>query len=80
MRAITLHKFVECQLLRLGKVSVDDLYEIKARFVELDLDASLLLEEQEMTDTGKSMCCSVLERCNDAVCCRVLQCVCRRSV
>eukprot|EP00802_Teleaulax_amphioxeia_P009760 Tamp_09781.p1 GENE.Tamp_09781~~Tamp_09781.p1 ORF type:complete len:519 (+),score=86.17 Tamp_09781:150-1706(+) len=50
--SITLHKFVECQLLRLGKVSVDELYEIKARFVELDLDNSLLLEEEELTDTG----------------------------
>lgn len=34
------------------QVSVDELYEIKARFVELDLDNSLLLEEEELTDTG----------------------------
>ena len=53
-------------------VSIDYLYEIKAWFVELDLDASLLLEEQETTDTGKSMCCSVLECWCVAVCCSVL--------
>ena len=37
------------------QVSVDELYEIKARFVELDLDNSMLLEEEELTDTGANL-------------------------
>jgi len=66
-------RMLQC-VVRCCCVSIDYLYEIKARFVELDLDASLLLGEQEMTDTGKSMCCSVLECWCVAVCFSVLQC------
>jgi len=54
-KAITLFKFVECQLLRMGKVSFDELYEIKERFMELDLDASGLVEFEELADTGSNL-------------------------
>jgi len=42
-QSITLFKFVECQLLRMGKVTFDELYVIKERFMEIDLDASGLV-------------------------------------
>jgi len=51
-KAVTMQKFVECQLLRLGKCSVDDLFEIKAQFVAMDLDASGLVDEHEIMESG----------------------------
>jgi len=52
---ITMQKFVECQLLRMGKVSVEELHAIKKRFVELDLDNSGLISEAELEDTGSNL-------------------------
>ena len=51
-KAITLQKFVECQLLRMGKVTYDELFMIKERFMELDLDASGLIDFSELRATG----------------------------
>ena len=51
-RSITLFKFVECQLLRMGKVTYEELQQIKERFMELDLDASGVVEFDELSASG----------------------------
>ncbi len=40
---------MEGQLLRLNKVSVSTLFEIKQRFVDLDIDGSGYIDRQEIT-------------------------------
>jgi len=49
---IDMFEFVECQLLRLGNVSVTALFDIKARFIELDLDGGGTIEREELIGNG----------------------------
>jgi hypothetical protein len=45
---IDMFEFVECQLLRLNMVSVSQLFEIKKRFIELDLDGGGSIDRDEL--------------------------------
>jgi len=52
---VDMFEFVECQLLRLNKVSVTDLFEIKRRFMELDSDRSGEITKEELLVTGSNV-------------------------
>jgi len=45
---IDMFEFVECQLLRLNMVSVSQLFDIKKRFIELDLDGGGSIDRHEL--------------------------------
>mmetsp|Transcript_5334 Transcript_5334/g.13516 ORF Transcript_5334/g.13516 Transcript_5334/m.13516 type:complete len:953 (-) Transcript_5334:503-3361(-) len=49
---VDMFEFVECQLLRMNMVSVSDLFDIKRRFVELDLDGGGTIDKEELMQTG----------------------------
>jgi len=45
---IDMFEFVECQILRLNLVSVNHLFQIKKRFIELDIDDSGTVNKEEL--------------------------------
>jgi hypothetical protein len=49
---VDMFEFVECQLLRLNLVSVNDLFDIKRRFLELDLDGGGTIDRSELMAAG----------------------------
>jgi hypothetical protein len=49
---VDMFEFVECQLLRLNLVSVSDLFDIKRRFLELDLDGGGTIDRKELMAAG----------------------------
>jgi hypothetical protein len=51
---VDMFEFVECQLLRLNLVSVSDLFDIKRRFLELDLDGGGTIDRKELEASGTS--------------------------
>eukprot|EP00283_Hemiselmis_rufescens_P006555 CAMPEP_0173429298 /NCGR_PEP_ID=MMETSP1357-20121228/8041_1 /TAXON_ID=77926 /ORGANISM="Hemiselmis rufescens, Strain PCC563" /LENGTH=895 /DNA_ID=CAMNT_0014393455 /DNA_START=110 /DNA_END=2794 /DNA_ORIENTATION=- len=52
---VDMFEYVECQLLRLNFVSVSQLFAIKRRFLELDLDSSGTINREELVATGSDV-------------------------
>ena len=51
---VDMFEFVQCQLLRLNLVSVNDLFDIKRRFLDLDLDGGGTIDRKELEASGTS--------------------------